>query len=505
VAARHVSARSAGEEADAVAQTVIRHLVVLAGALLVGLGGCYGSGQDQPHGTTAAAGPIVLIVVDTLRADHLPCYGYGRPTAPAMCGLQADGVRFSRAYAARTVTTPSIASMLTGLYPYRHGLRQLYQLLPEATTTLAEVLRAHGWGTGGFVSSFVMVQDFSGLQQGFEVYDDRVQTREAFRENYERPATATVDALLAWLDTQTHGPHVFAFLHLIEPHGPYLPAEPHLSRFALPAAGPPAPVDVIPPYQRIAGLHFVDEYVGRYDGEIASADAQIDRVLDALRARGWYDAATIALVADHGESMGEGGVWFAHGKTVDDAEARVPLIIKFPRTGGGAPPRDNVDTPVSTVDLFPTLLAAAGVVPLAAGAIDLRAVAAGAARPAPAPITELPRHNEQLVMQSLTVKAHGRGCSVQWTLSGAALQPGHAGDPPPPIDAAGEAACGAALADSMGPLLRDMIDFRRQDVVHHRRDMRAPGHREAFVTQRERGTPLADNEREALRQLGYLE
>ena len=94
----------------------------------------------------------MLIVVDTLRADHLSCYGYGRPTSPAMCALAEDGVLFERAYTTRTLTTPAIASMLTGLYPHRHGVKELYYVLPPAMTTVAERLRARGWATGGFVS-----------------------------------------------------------------------------------------------------------------------------------------------------------------------------------------------------------------------------------------------------------------------------------------------------------------------------------------------------------------
>lgn len=476
-----------------------RTVLALAVALLAGLAGC----RSTPPATPA--GPIVLIVVDTLRADHLPCYGYGRPTAPTMCGLEADGVRFARAYTPRTATTPAIASMFTGLYPYRHGLRQLYLVLPDTATTMAEILQTNGWATGGFISSFVMVRDFSGFQQGFHVYDDRVQTREAFRENYERPAAATVDALLAWLERQPRGEQVFAFLHLIEPHGPYLPPEPYRSRFALPAAGAPAPFDMLPNYQRNPELHFIDEYVGRYDGEIASADAQIGRVLDALRARGWYDSATIALVADHGESMGDGEGWFEHGKTVADAEAHVPLIIKFARQAGTPPPAGIVvDTPVSVVDLFPTLLTAAGIVPPATGVSDLRAIAAGAGRPDPPPITELPRFDEHGI-QGLIFKAHGPVCSALWNLDGGAARVAGAGALPPPIDDASAPECRAGLARGVDPLLRDTIDFRLNVAVADRRDMSIPGKRDAFVSQRGGGVPLAEHEREALRKLGYME
>src|ERR1700687_1337152 len=199
-----------------------------------------------------SAGPIVLIVVDTLRADHVTCYGYPRPTTPSICRLAADGATFERAYTPRTATTPAIASLFTGLYPHRHGVRRLYQALPAEMQTLAERLHAGGYKTGGFVSSFVMVRDFSGFDRGFDVYDDFVATPETFRENFERGAHDTVDQALAWL--RMVGPRAFLFVHLIEPHGPYTPPAPFAARFALPADGPR--VADVPEYQKIPGVDF---------------------------------------------------------------------------------------------------------------------------------------------------------------------------------------------------------------------------------------------------------
>jgi len=458
----------------------------------------------------AQSGPLVLVVVDTLRADHLPCYGYGRPTAPAMCALAADGVLFEHAYTPRTATTPAIASMLTGLYPHRHGVRDLYLVLPQEMTTLAEVLRAAGYHTGGFVSSFVMIDDFSGLAQGFDEYDDDVRTPEASRENFERSAANTVDRALRWLARA--GPHSFLFLHLIEPHGPYTPRTPYREQFALPADGVALP-EAIPPYQRIPGLQFVSDLIGRYDGEIATADAEIARMVAFLRQQQWYGGATIVLVADHGESMGEEGQWFAHGHSVNDAEAHVPLIIKFAEGNDPPLPGTRQETEVvSLVDVFPTLLAAAGVGASGdgSGSADLRAVARGAPRGLPPPLTELRSGDGFLIV------GHGRECSVRWKVALSELTPDLRIPDPAlaahwhtrtlstrrfPPDSTPE--CEATLVRGTGPLMTDLFTFRLHSAVASRAAVQNPGRKAAFVAGRQ--SRLTEGDREALRRLGYLQ
>ncbi len=454
-----------------------------------------------------APGPIVLVVVDTLRADHLPCYGYGRSTAPAFCRLLDDGVLFERAYTPRTETTPAIASMFTGLYPHRHGVRWLYLVLPDAMTTLPELLGGAGFATGGFVSSFVMVRDFSGFAQGFDIYDDDVRTKEPFRDNYERAAPDTMPRALRWL--RGVRPHSFLFVHLIDPHGPYMPPSPYLQQFAQPAEGPPA--NDVPGYQRIPGLRTVREYIGRYDGEIALADEQIGELVGALRQAGWYDRATIILTADHGECFGEEGHWFTHGRTVDDGEAHVPMIVKFAAGAAPRPRGARVREPVSLVDIFPTVLAAAGV-PAPRGALpsgtDLRVTAQGAVRPPPAPITE------RLEGNTVTIAAHGSACDARWT-----IPPGEAGASTAttaaswraravPLNAAPDsAACRESLAEGITPLIGDLLTYRLAvDVVNRGAAVTPDGSRTRFITQRTAaGPPLTEAEREALRRLGYLE
>jgi arylsulfatase len=475
------------------------------GILLALAAGCSGSARSTP---ATPSGPIVLIVVDTLRADHMSCYGYDRPTSPAMCALAEDGVLFERAYTTRTATTPAIASMLTGLYPHRHGVKHLYLVLPPSMVTLAERLQVAGWATGGFVSSFVMVRDFSGLDQGFEVYDDDVQTRELSRDNYQREAAVTVERALAWL--RAHGPHAFLFVHLIEPHGPYTPPSPYLERFALPATGP-VPGD-IPAYQRLPGLRTVSEYVGRYDGEIATSDAALGSLFGALRTLGWYDPATIVLVADHGESLGEEDYWFHHGSSVNDAEAHVPLIVKFPAGAAGAPTSGSrVSAPVSVVDVFPTVLhaAGAGVAGDSPAAADLAATARGATRPAP-PLTELEEP------AAVTLAVHGDACTVRWAVPTAAAGDAAAFASANPagwlalahqvrLDPAGaDGDCAQATAEQVSALVGDRFRFRLDVPVVVREDMRDESNRARFIAERTHlPVPLANGEFEALRQLGY--
>jgi arylsulfatase A-like enzyme len=451
-----------------------------------------------------------MIVVDTLRSDHLSCYGYARPTSPAICALAGDGVRFTRAYTVRTATTPAIASMFTGLYPHRHGVKDLYRLLPAVMTTVPERLKAAGWATGGFVSSFVMMRDFSGLDQGFDIYEDDVRTRELLRDNYQRDAAATVDRAIAWLGA--NGPHAFLFLHLIEPHGPYTPPSPYKERFALPAVG--AEPAHVPEYQRLPDLRTVNEYVGRYDGEIAAADAQMARVMAALRAHDWYDRATILLLADHGESLGEEDHWFEHGRGVHDAEARVPLILKLAGPVSDAPaPGTALATAVSVLDVFPTLLAAADLpVPADTYGTDLALVAGSGERPGPPPVTWLERDGEVIVA------AHAEGCTARWSLpddpsDAVAL---FAQSQPPRwldtgrtarVDAGGDggALCAERAAVAITPLLADRFTFTLGVPVVYRADMRDLANRRRFIAERARAVPLSEHEHEALRQLGYAE
>jgi len=271
---------------------------------------------------------VVLISIDTLRADRLPVYGYGAGSTPAIDALARDSVRFDAAYANYPLTLPSHVSLFTGLLPPRHGVRDNlgYRLDGAEHPTLATRLRAAGYATGGFVSAYVLRRD-TGVDAGFDVYDaPGLGSRREFLDLAQRPGTATLAAARAWLAGRGAGPF-FLFLHLYEPHAPYDPPEPYRSRFQDP-----------------------------YDGEVATADAIVGQLLDDLRARGLYQDAIVALVSDHGEGLGDHGE-SKHGIFLYRATLRVPFLVKLP---GARRAGETVTTPVELVDVPNTLLTATG-------------------------------------------------------------------------------------------------------------------------------------------------
>ena len=271
---------------------------------------------------------LVLITLDTTRADHLGCYGATRASTPALDALARRGVRFDVALSPAPLTAPAHASLLTGRVPRRHGVRDNAGfVLERGIPSIAEHLAGAGYDTSAFVSSFVLDRS-TGLARGFRAYDDAVHVgdRRAFAHE-ERSALQTVDAAIAALPTL--GAPFFLWVHLYDPHLPYVPPEPFATRFA----GRP------------------------YDGEIAFMDAQIARLLDALKRR--TGSIVIAAVGDHGESLGEHGEE-GHGVFLYQATQRVPLIL----TGTGVPMGRTVATAVGIIDLAPTLLELLGQGPL---------------------------------------------------------------------------------------------------------------------------------------------
>jgi arylsulfatase A-like enzyme/Flp pilus assembly protein TadD len=302
------------------------HKCRLTALLLLSCGSAFC--QPQPASTT----PVLLITVDTLRADRLGCYGARRVRTPAMDALAADGVRFAEALAQVPITLPSHAVILTGTYPMYNGVRDFTSPgLPPNIGLLAEAFLRHGYATAAFVSAFVLDSTW-GLRRGFQTYDDHFDPRQFETRNpgnIERRADETVNRLLAWLKPRASEPATerpfFVWLHLYDPHSDYNPPEPYHSRYA---------------------GHL-------YDGEIAYVDSQLARLFDYLRASGVYDRALIILLSDHGESLGEHGE-DEHGFFVYNATLHVPLIVKLPR--GQGPAGRAIQPPVGTIDVAPTLL-----------------------------------------------------------------------------------------------------------------------------------------------------
>lgn len=277
---------------------------------------------------------ILLVTLDTTRADRLHCYGYQPGETPNLDALAQRGVLFERAYAPAPMTLPSHTSMLTGLWPPEHGVITNGQnALEGGVPTVAELLSGRGYATAAFLAAFVLQAKF-GLNRGFQTYDDDLSAAAANADELHRyrDGRYVVDSAVQWLERHHRLKSTkpfFCWVHLYDPHDPYLD---HRDDF---------------------GDRFVKR---RYDGEIAYTDLQIGRLLDALEKQGATENTYVLVVGDHGESLGEHGEE-THGYMLHESTLRVPLIIADPREGARGV---RVATPVPLVDLFPTLLAAGG-------------------------------------------------------------------------------------------------------------------------------------------------
>jgi choline-sulfatase len=304
---------------------IVRAFMVTLAAVLAG--GCAREpAPPAPPPTTIRN--VVVITIDTLRADHVGAYGHGAARTPAMDGLARDGVRFDRAFATAPITLTSHASLMTGRYPPGHGGRHNGMRLDLKTPTLAEHFARAGFATAAFVAAFPLDRRF-GLIKGFQEYGDAMPRDAQGRVTNERPGRMVVDEAIAWADRHRND-RVFLWVHVFEPHAPYgNPAS---------AAGARRPA------------------VARYDDDVAEADVQVARLLAALR----YDRAQslVVLTADHGEAFGEHGE-ISHSVFVYDTTLRVPLIV----SGAGLTPGTVVAEPVSLVDLAPTIASVAGLGP----------------------------------------------------------------------------------------------------------------------------------------------
>jgi arylsulfatase A-like enzyme len=331
---------------------------------------------------------VVLVSLDTTRADRLSTYGYARETSPHLSALAADALRFDAARSPSSWTLPGHASMFTGLYPSRHGARlagawldgqsvdgrrRVAHPLPARVVTLAEALRDRGYRTGGFVANFSYLYRDFGVAQGFGVYDDapglllRVrphavrfaqQLAPGFCLKPFRTAPEMNAAALAWLDGAAAGRPAFLFLNYMEPHQPWLaPAPfdrwsrdlPDARRLARKNLYTHAVHDLTPAEEAFIGAN--------YDGQVAAMDAALGELIAALKARGRYEQALIVVTADHGELLGEHGQMGHIGRMMYEGLLHVPLVVKLP---GAARPRGVVDTPVQLVDVLPTVLAQVG-------------------------------------------------------------------------------------------------------------------------------------------------
>jgi arylsulfatase A-like enzyme len=290
-----------------------------------------GGWPEQLTSGSARGFNVLLITLDTTRADRLGCYGSAEAATPVLDHLAAGGIRFDDAVTVAPITLPSHTTILTGLNPPNHGVRHNGEFhLTGDHETLAETLGEEGYETAAFVSAFVLDARF-GLDQGFDRYDDQVAvaastTAATFTKPiYERSATRVTDAAIQWLSSPSRRSPFFCWVHYFDPHSPYQPPPPYAARF------PDRP----------------------YAGEIAYMDAQIGRLLTAFETQGRLSETLTIVVADHGESLGEHGE-STHAKLIYESTMRVPLIVSCPALIHQSCVVDDVV--VSIADIFPTVL-----------------------------------------------------------------------------------------------------------------------------------------------------
>ncbi|MEM7136566.1 MAG: sulfatase-like hydrolase/transferase [Myxococcota bacterium] len=287
--------------------------------------------SPAPESTSTSSSPnVLLITVDTLRADHLGSYGYDEARTPVADRFAKEGVRVERAIAPTPLTLPSHTTIMTGLEPPAHSVRGngVFRV-PDSVQTLAEVLKAEGYETQAFVSADVLHRRFN-LDQGFDGYDDVLSsgTKRGPAHMLERPGAQTMDRVLGWFKERTSSASpFFLWVHLFDPHEPYEP--------------PPADA-------KLAATP--------YDGEITSADRQVGRLIEALEPNGVLDNTILVFTSDHGENLGEHEEG-THAMFIYEATQRVPLIFRYPSK---LPAGKVYDGPVRSVDIMPTVLSLAG-------------------------------------------------------------------------------------------------------------------------------------------------
>ena len=356
----------------------MRALLPIVGALVL-IGGMelVDDTSTNARGEALGGQPNVLwVTIDTIRADHMSAYQSDVRT-PAFDALARDGVLFEQAIAQIPVTGPSHTTMQTGTGPWTHGSLLNGIPVPDDLATFPDLLHAQGYATSAFVSAYVLERSMN-LSRGFEVYDDDFswlqgsgdlaawKTLSWLKRSLnpdlvvERVAGRTVDLALKWLEQQPNDTPWLAWVHLFDPHGPYEPPEPFDAAYY---SGDPRDashtsmesVEHVAAYleKSLEGIRDTEYVVAQYDGEISYTDLQFARLLQFLDQHDLAKDTIVIVNGDHGESLGENGIWFDHGDDLYDAVTRVPWAIRYP---DHIQPNTTVSEPVELVDLAPTLL-----------------------------------------------------------------------------------------------------------------------------------------------------
>ncbi len=325
---------------------------------LLAAAGCGNDGVvSPPH--------VILISIDTVRADHLGCYGYARDTSPNIDALARESVMFSQAFAQASWTLPSHMSVMTSLYPPVHGVQEDDRALGDGVATLAQVLESGQYETAGFIS-WVYVGKSFGFARGFGEFHELIH-RDRLRMASGGGAFLAeeiTDRAITWLE-KPHPDPFFLFVHYFDPHMDYVPPPPYDRKFDSDYTGPaqgthawlgryikyfPVPPATLPQRDR-------EHVVALYDGEIAYTDAHLGRLLKAIDEEIGLNNCLLVLMSDHGEEFGDHGSMEGHGWTLYDEVLHVPLIMRLP---GGRHAGQVIETPTELISIAPTILSAAG-------------------------------------------------------------------------------------------------------------------------------------------------
>ena len=294
----------------------------------------------RPDSGSAPNGPVVVYVVDALRPDRMSVYGAGRPTTPAAVRLAREAVTYTNAYAVSTWTRPSVATMLTSVLPSTSATLSRWGRLDDSVWYLPEALRSRGFTTAAFVANGNLFDDRMGFRRGIDVFRPIVHAVPGGTgppgTEWHATAREVVEPVLAFIEAQA-SPRFFVYIHVVDPHTPYVLMPEHQGWFASSADdGTKVPID--------------------YDRSVRQADDEFRRIVGALRRKGFWPGSTVVYTADHGEEFGEHGRT-GHGYSAYDEQLRVPLLVKYPGGEGGG---TRLPDPVSLADLAPTVAAVHG-------------------------------------------------------------------------------------------------------------------------------------------------
>jgi len=310
------------------------------------LAGCPGPPSNLPD--------VLLVTIDTLRADHLSFYGYERETTPHLAEWVDEATVFERCYTPLPLTDPTMSSIMTGLHPMRHGIRHVGQKLSPRISTLAEMLESEGYQTAAFVSRSGLLQETT-LGRGFgagnfvggTVTRPDMSPRQAEAERWQRRADSVTEATVEWLRANPARPR-FVWLHYFDPHAFYDPPEEFRDRFVAGLA--PSPAEDLRAWW--GSVEDIGQTIARYDAEILTVDHFLAQVVSELKRQGRWDSTLVIVTSDHGESLGEHG-YMDHGEWLYEEQIHVALLMRWP---GHVPAGRRVPQLVRSIDIAPTVL-----------------------------------------------------------------------------------------------------------------------------------------------------